>query len=198
MSMRFQPKNNVRHVKLHHQRGFALVSVLIVLLVLASMVGMFVRNQSASLKTTAIVLVAAQNEQNAHNQHRACLALIRNYLKGMLVGVQTGATFTQNLSNNPLLTVHNCTVSGAVLATDGATGVAAAGEWTPFLSITTVLNGVTETSEWQYIPCAQTADATCVKGHNQVTINLGGVNRTVRPAFLEYSAVQTAWRRESP
>lgn len=167
------------------QSGFALVGVLIVLLVLGVVVSSFILNQSALLKETAVVFTSAKAEQDSHNQHRACLAIVRNSLKEAYPAGPYKAEIDLTASN-PILTAQNCTVL--------ATGLAGSPEWTPLLKITTVLNGVVEISEWQYKSCA--VGLSCAQGGNLLKINSDCGVLTLNPFFSKNSVVQTVWRRE--
>lgn len=168
------------------QSGFALASVLIILLVLGVVVSSFILNQSALLKETAVVFTSAKAEQDSHNQHRACLAIVRNSLKEVYPAGPYKAEVDLTASN-PILTAQNCTVLAA--------GLAGSHEWTPLLKITTVLNGVVEVSEWQYKSCADFGSI-CVQGGNLLKINSDCGVLTLNPSFSKNSVVQTVWRRE--
>lgn len=181
------------YIKKHFsQKGFALIVVLITLLILAGVVAGLLQNQTLFLQETSTVFAAAQEEQNSHNVHRACLRRLRTDLQGNNVAPATsmvswvsGRTNAVNINLNGVAVV--CAIEVDNLPALG-------NQWTPVLRLTSTVGVQTEVSELVYPPCG---GVNCVFSNNKITVfNVNSrTPQTLNPVFSQGNQVEVAWHR---
>lgn len=172
--------------------GFALATVLVVLLVLAFVVAALLGNQTLAVRETSSVLTSATRAAESHNIHRMCLRNLRQQMTQS--ALNTGATV--DLSAVQTLTIKdgiNPTINGSCqIEIDAPTTPTA---WTPQLRISSTVGTQTEVSEWRYAPCS--ASSSCFSAQTRLIFGQIGASNTpvtVVPEFIPNQPVQTAWR----
>lgn len=176
------------HLKQH---GFALASVLLVLLILAVVVAALLSNQTLAVRETSDVLTAATRAQNSHNLHRVCLQEVRQKMsKDNRTTVDWSQQFNIKTSNATGVSTEEV---------DGTCQVEA-GDFTksPQLRISSTFDGLTEITDWRYAPCLDVAAVSCFTSPVALTIKQldAATAVTVTPQYLLDAPVQTAWRME--
>lgn len=173
------------------QRGFALATILLVLLVLAMVVAALLNNQNLAVRETSDVLAAATRAQNSHNLHRVCLQEVRQKMRqDNLAEVDWSTKF--NISTSNATGVMTDTVSGECQVE--------AGDFThsPHLRISSAFDGLVEITDWRYAPCVDKTALSCFTSQRSIKIKQLNSNNvvTVTPQYLSDAPVQTAWRME--
>ena len=179
--------------KTQFQQGFALASVLIVLLILAMIVAALLSNQKLALRETSDILASATRAQESHNLHRTCLKLVREQMSASTLRVNSAMVDWRNAFDISANGVSGTCELEAITA-------GAPQQWTPHLRITTRLNGQVEISDWRYEPCLPTTPAEACLSNVQTQLmvkKLGEVGfQTLTPIYLLNVPVQTVWRKE--
>lgn len=192
------------HFNPNQQKGFALATVLILLLILSAIVVVMFDGQRLKVMEAEAVIDAAADVQGSHNAHQVCVNDVKPFLISTPVATPsvTVATWWQGSATSaaPLDAADARWSAGdcVVEAFGTADGVA---EWLPVIRITSKFTGAhsvkLEQTEWRFPVCTTTPSATtCVQAGFQVNIknNSGMVVRTVRPTFFGGQAVQVAHR----
>jgi hypothetical protein len=180
------------------QSGFALATVLILLVILAGLVVIMLDGQQAKILQSTATIQAAQTKQNSHNTHRACVNHARRVLSSdSTINVtwwQSTGAFVQ--VNDTRWADANVFLQGSCLieAVTDATDTQAS--WTPKLRITSKLvdgqSVVLEQTEWRYPACVAALPQQCASLSNSVSIK----NSTIqwRPSYRLGQPVSVAHR----
>ncbi|MGL4766547.1 MAG: hypothetical protein ACRCV6_00440 [Formosimonas sp.] len=174
------------------QRGFALATVLLLLMIVALLVTALLNNQVFALRETTDVITSATRTQNAHNIHRTCLRQVRT-------------SMAQGNSPDSPVVIHIPNATGVIGSTVSGQCTLTAGQltdnpnaWVPHLRITSTYDGITEISDWRYTACEQPNSGSCTTLPPMSLKPLTGNNHpvTVRPQYQLNTPIQTAWRME--
>lgn len=178
-------KPQALHLK-RNQHGFALVVVLITLLILAGVVASMLRGQTLKLAQTGNYFNLNEQRQASHNAHRACLGIVKSALQSWTVGAINWAA--------PIALpdgVSTCTIIAPAAALPAPLLNGQPVSWPqPRLIVSTMSNGVPETSEVLY-PACNLLNVACVQSAAVITLSNGVL---VSPVILVGGAVQVGWR----
>jgi len=180
------------------QSGFALVTVLILLFILAGLVVVMLDGQRAKILQSSTAIQVAQIEQSSHNAHKACLNTARSALAS---NSTTNVTWWQSAgevvqANDARWASADVFLQGSCLIEVVTDASDTAVSWTPKLRVTSILAGgqsvLLEQTEWRYPKCAADLSQQCVSLSNLVFIK----NSTAqwRPSYRLGQPVSVAHR----
>lgn len=172
------------------QRGFALATVLLVLLIMALIVAALLNGQRFAVRELRDVLNRTKIEQTSRNLHRTCLADVHNLLT------------EQTLSHNQHVDLSQPKpyAEGSCQVTVEANAITQSNQdaWPPRLRITSSsIDQHIEISDWRYPACINhLAENRCFTAPPaSLTLkNNQGLTQTVTVQYLKNTLIQTAWR----